>query len=251
MTVIELRQYTLRPGMRDVLIELFEADLEPAQEQCGMRILGMFRDVEDPQRFVWLRAFAAIEDRARSLSAFYGGPVWRRHRLAANATMIDSDDVLLLRPGWPGSQLDFDLDPSARRAGADRGIVQAGIVSFTHAVDGVDLMYFCDEIVPELERVGARVLGCLVSESAANDFPALPIRENENVLVWLAAFPDRIAYAAARNLRYDIAPAIQAWPGVIAPLVLRSLAPTRASRLNGTAGGEFVPVHVVGRGRCA
>ncbi|MEU0397925.1 hypothetical protein ABZ208_35265 [Streptomyces sp. NPDC006208] len=46
--------------------------------------------------------------RRRSLEAFYTGPVWRKHRDAANATMIDSDDVLLLRsPGFtsePGTR---------------------------------------------------------------------------------------------------------------------------------------------------
>ena len=29
-------------------------------------------------------------------SAFYGGPVWQAHRNEANATMVDSDNVLLL-----------------------------------------------------------------------------------------------------------------------------------------------------------
>ena len=36
--------------------------------------------------------------RADALGAFYGGPAWQAHGEAANATMIDSDDVLLLRP---------------------------------------------------------------------------------------------------------------------------------------------------------
>jgi hypothetical protein len=39
-----------------------------------------------------------MASRKAGLAAFYGGPVWQRHREAANATMVDSDDVLLLRP---------------------------------------------------------------------------------------------------------------------------------------------------------
>jgi hypothetical protein len=39
-----------------------------------------------------------MPDRATALTAFYGGPAWKAHREAANATMIDSDNVLLLRP---------------------------------------------------------------------------------------------------------------------------------------------------------
>lgn len=247
MTVIELRQYTLKPGRRDALIELFETDLQAAQERCGMRILGTFRDLEDPQRFVWMRSFPTMEHRAESLAAFYGGPVWRRHREAANATMLDSDDVLLLRPGWPQSTL--ELGPPGRQAGAERGTVHAGIVSLGRAVDETDLVYFGDAIVPELERAGATVLACLVTEPAANTFPALPIREDENVLVWLAGFPDHTAYSAARTLPYDVSPAVQAWPGVIAPLVLRSLAPTRTSALIGTSAAPFAPVQGISRER--
>jgi hypothetical protein len=35
--------------------------------------------------------------RHESLAAFYDGPVWAKHRDAANATMVDSDNVMLLR----------------------------------------------------------------------------------------------------------------------------------------------------------
>jgi hypothetical protein len=42
-----------------------------------------------------------MTSRAKALSDFYGGPVWKMHRQVANATMIDSDNVLLLRPAQP------------------------------------------------------------------------------------------------------------------------------------------------------
>ena len=31
-------------------------------------------------------------------ASFYYGPVWKEHRTAANGMMVDSDNVLLLRP---------------------------------------------------------------------------------------------------------------------------------------------------------
>ncbi|MDX6763979.1 NIPSNAP family protein, partial [Streptomyces sp. F8] len=98
LAVIELRQYTLRPGRRDDLIELFDGELVEPQEEEGMAVLGQFRDLDDPDRFVWLRGFPDMAARHDALAAFYGGPVWARHRDRANATMSDSDDVLLLRP---------------------------------------------------------------------------------------------------------------------------------------------------------
>src|SRR5262249_21434026 len=97
--IVELRQYTLHPGRRDALVALFEAEFVESQEACGMTIIGTFRDLDDPDRFVWLRGFSDMETRAAALAAFYGGPVWKAHREAANATMVDSDNVLLLRPG--------------------------------------------------------------------------------------------------------------------------------------------------------
>ncbi len=112
-TVVELRQYTLRPGQREVLVELFDRELVESQEAVGMRVLGQFRDLDRPDRFVWLRGFADLATRRAGLTAFYGGPVWAAHAAAANATMIDSDDVLLLRPVGPGV-------PAGERSGSRR-----------------------------------------------------------------------------------------------------------------------------------
>src|SRR5580698_2965519 len=101
--IVELRQYTLHPGMRDVLIDLFDREFIESQETLGMAVIGQFRDVDDPDRFVWLRGFHDMATRADGLKGFYCGPVWKEHRDAANATMIDSDNVLLLRPAQPES----------------------------------------------------------------------------------------------------------------------------------------------------
>jgi NIPSNAP len=112
--VIELRRYALHPGARHTLIELFERELVEPQEAVGMRVLGTFRDVDDPDSFVWIRGFADMAARGEGLRSFYGGPVWAEHRDAANATMIDSDNVFLLRPVDGESR--FDVDAGRRRA---------------------------------------------------------------------------------------------------------------------------------------
>ena len=71
--VVELRQYTLRPGQRDVLIDLFDREFIESQEAEGMAIVGQFRDLDDPDRFVWIRGFPSMPARARALASFYGG----------------------------------------------------------------------------------------------------------------------------------------------------------------------------------
>src|SRR4051794_22255305 len=113
--VLELRQYTLHPGKRDVLIELFEREFVESQEARGMTLVGQFRDLDNPDRFVWLRGFPDMAARAQALMEFYGGPIWKAHREAANATMIDSDNVLLLRPARPTSG--FSMEKMDRHPG--------------------------------------------------------------------------------------------------------------------------------------
>ena len=55
--VVELRQYTLHPHQRDTLIALFDREFVESQEALGMQVIGPFRDLDDPDRFVWLRGF--------------------------------------------------------------------------------------------------------------------------------------------------------------------------------------------------
>ena len=73
--IVELRQYTLHPGRRDTLVALFEREFLDTQEAAGIDVLGQFRDLDDPDRFTWLRGFRDMDARLASLSAFYGGPV--------------------------------------------------------------------------------------------------------------------------------------------------------------------------------
>jgi len=56
--IVELRQYTLHPGQRDVLIDLFDREFVESQEALGMKIIGQFRDLENPNRFVWAERFS-------------------------------------------------------------------------------------------------------------------------------------------------------------------------------------------------
>ncbi|WP_116101886.1 putative quinol monooxygenase, partial [Amycolatopsis thermalba] len=97
--LFELRQYTLHPGRREELVALFDRHFVESQAEAGMRVYGQFRDLDDPDRFVWIRGFPDAARRAEALAAFYERhPAWRTHRHTANATMVDSGDVLLLEP---------------------------------------------------------------------------------------------------------------------------------------------------------
>jgi len=189
--VLELRQYILHPGRRDTLIELFDGALVEPQEAVGMRLYGQFRDLDDDDRFVWLRGFPDMAARAEALGAFYGGPVWREHRAAANATMVDSDDVLLLRPaaGDTGFDLPADLPDSAPAS-----LVTVTLYHLPPRAGDEFADLFLREVRPLLADLGAPPLACLRTEHSENNYPALPVREGANVFAWVASFADQDAH---------------------------------------------------------
>jgi hypothetical protein len=228
--IFELRQYTLKPGRRDELIALFEEHFIEGQEQYGMRILGQFRDPARPGRFVWLRGFADMEARRRALEGFYFGPIWREHGRAANDTMLDSDDVLLLRPARPTSGLRVDVSarPAPRAPETDGGVILATMYSFDAPVDASFVAFFDADLAPVLRGAGATLLGQFVSEPSENTFLQLPVRAGENVFVWFASFADAAAYAAYRAALA----ASRAWTTALAPALRGQLsAPEEALEL--------------------
>jgi NIPSNAP len=183
--IVELRQYLLHPGRREELIDLFDREFVETQEATGMQVVGQFRDLDRPDRFVWLRAFDTMAARRASLTAFYGGPAWARHRDAANSTMIDTDDVLLLRPA--SRQLGLLLpDASTRDHTPKRGMVVAAIVHRRPGSECEANASFRTTIVPAFTAGGARTLGLYETEPSENDYLELPVRD-ANVLVWFGA----------------------------------------------------------------
>jgi quinol monooxygenase YgiN len=233
--VVELRQYTLHPGRRDALIDLFDREFVETQEAVGMTVMGQFRDLDDADRFVWLRGFQDMAARQAGLTAFYGGPVWQAHREAANATMVDSDNVLLLRPAWPGAGIGMT---SRTRAAPGATAVPGGLldasVFYLHEPAADELLARCREVLsPLLARAGAHQLGWYVTEPTPNNFPRLPVREGEPVLVGLAMFDGLAAFDAfvrsgvwAREAQAQLAP----W--LARPAESHRLVPTARSALH-------------------
>ena len=228
--VVELRQYTLHPGHRDSLIELFEREFVESQEACGMELIGQFRDLDAPDRFVWLRGFLDMRARADALSAFYGGPVWKAHRGAANATMIDSDNVLLLRPSRPvggfslaaREELDEDDEP---------GIVLAHVYSLRDTDPAAFLAWFEQALLPSLWNANLGVSASLVTETAPNTFPALPVREGESVFVW---FSRHASLQRATEAQARLDEALDWSPKVADALAAQLVRPSQVLRLEAT-----------------
>lgn len=233
LNVLELRQYTLHPGRRDELIELFDRAFVESQEDVGMAVLGQFRDLDAPDRFVWLRGFPDMTTRQQGLTAFYGGPVWAAHREQANATMVDSSDVLLLRPD-PAVGGDLTVSPADRSPVGTPDPERLVVVTtwFLPAAPEEGIALIRDELVPALAEPGPAPLAMLVTEPAVNTFPRLPVRTGENVAVLVTSYPDDAAYrqhlAAVRDQ-----PAVR--DGLLPQLTAMQARPPQILRLRPTA----------------
>lgn len=179
--IVELRQYTCHPGGRDALTRIFEREFIAPQEALGAHILGIFHDADDPDRFVWMRGFSDMAARKAALTAFYGGPVWKAHRDAANATMLDSDNVLLLRATAPA--------PGFEPGAGGRGDPVVMIHYLAEPEVATFSAFFAERMAPDVQSCGGRLLATFVSETSPNTFPALPVRANDHVFVWVARAP--------------------------------------------------------------
>jgi hypothetical protein len=222
-TVLELRQYKIVPGRRDDMIALFDRYFVESQEALGMRIVGQFRDLDDKDRFTWLRAFPDMAARERQLNAFYFGPVWQAHRGEANPLLFDNDNVLLLKP--VSAELAFAPPQGPRPAVANSGGLIGATIHYLwkDPAEGFSA-FFAERMAPELAAAGVPVLGAYVAENSENTFPRLPVRQHEKVFVWFT----RIAHAESAS----VAPSWPAWrDGVAAALADYEERPPQVLRL--------------------
>jgi len=177
--IVDLRDYTVAPGTRDLLVERFERLFMDAQEQLGATMLGAFRDADLPDRFVFLRACPDLPSRQRILTEYYErGAQWQANKAEVNSWLIDSDNVLFVRPiselapPASGTSSVAMLQRLERRP-LTPGEVELAAGAVTRAIAGA----------------GGRLLATFATDPAANNYPRHPIRTGEHGLVWFATFP--------------------------------------------------------------
>jgi len=222
LTVFELRNYEMRPGGRDVLIDMFERHFLESQEALGAYVLGIFRDLDDPNRFVWMRGFENAQTRFAALDGFYTSPIWREHRSAANATMIDSDNVHQLRPVSAEALTQPSTLPPP---GASDAVIVVRTYPLSRYGDEAFAARYAREALPRLYELGAPPIATLATEHAPNAYPRLPVRDGETVFVTLTRFENADAFKQTRVALTHIDAELSALPE------LMRLAPTPRSRL--------------------
>jgi len=104
--IVEVRSYRIKPGKREEFIKLFETRAVPALRTYGMEVTGPFLDVENPNKFVFLRSFPSLEERERMRDAFYGGELWKNELEKLAMPLLESYDVILCEAS-PGCVFDI------------------------------------------------------------------------------------------------------------------------------------------------
>jgi hypothetical protein len=217
-SVLELRQYKIVAGKRDAFVDLFDKRFVESQEDLGMRLVGQFRDRDDPTRFTWIRSFQSMDLRGKGLNDFYFGPVWQAYRGEANPMLDDNDDVLLLKPAWDGAEFApaQGTRPQPGAAAPPAGTVVTTIEHLWKDPEEGYSAFFRDRLAPAYKAAGLPVLAAYVAENQTNNFPRLYVRQNERVLVWFTRVERPEDYASAlkklsssKSWRESLGPALR------------------------------------------
>jgi hypothetical protein len=91
-----MRTYKIKPGKRAEFLDVFESKSVPAHQKIGMKILGPYLSIEDPDTFFFMRAFPDLESREPMKAQFYEGELWKRELEQKLMPMIDRYDVVLV-----------------------------------------------------------------------------------------------------------------------------------------------------------
>jgi NIPSNAP protein len=94
--IIEMRTYRTTPGRRAEFLEIFRRNSMPAHAEIGMRILGPFACLEDPETFFFMRGFPNLAARQSMKTRFYEGLLWKRDLEPVLMPMLHTYDVVLV-----------------------------------------------------------------------------------------------------------------------------------------------------------
>jgi hypothetical protein len=91
-----MRTYRTKPGMRQRFVEIFLTRSVPAHDAIGMRILGPFLSVEDPDALFFMRGFPDLASREPMKAKFYEGDLWKKELEPIVMPMIEGYEVAVV-----------------------------------------------------------------------------------------------------------------------------------------------------------
>lgn len=94
--IIEMRTYKTKPGRRAEFLEIFRSKAMPAHAEIGMKILGPFISVEDPDTFFFMRGFPDLASREPMKAKFYEGELWKSELENTVMPMLEKYEVIVV-----------------------------------------------------------------------------------------------------------------------------------------------------------
>ncbi len=94
--IVEMRTYWTKPGKRAEFLEIFRSRSMPAHAEIGMKILGPFESIEDPDVCFFMRGFPDLASREPMKAKFYEGELWKGELEAILLPMLEKYEVVLV-----------------------------------------------------------------------------------------------------------------------------------------------------------
>ncbi|MEP6705600.1 MAG: hypothetical protein ABJB34_12405, partial [Acidobacteriota bacterium] len=154
---------------------------------------GQYRVKGADDNFFWIRGFTDMPARNTFLNEFYyHSPSWKLHKAAANSMLLNNDNVHLLRPVFPradNGEVGFDSNWFGREKGVAVVDFYTSNTKLEKLIEFVRNKYF-----PLFSKAKAANTSFWVSETTPNDFPALPVFQDKNLLVQITFYKNELEY---------------------------------------------------------
>jgi hypothetical protein len=201
--VLELRNYLLKPNMTDTFSDYFNNHFVKPMTELGGCTLGQFKINGVNDRFVWMRGFTDMATRLKFLNDFYvNRPVWKEFGPGANDMMINSDNVYLLRPlnnNGSSREQSEAINSNVLRTG--KGIIVVDFYICNSTLDKV-IELISTAYIPFLKNLDIHSITLWISEMSENEFPALPVFQDKNLLVSITTYKDENEYQTKQQQIY-------------------------------------------------
>jgi hypothetical protein len=88
--------YKTKPGKRSRFLDIFRTKSMAAHAEIGMKILGPFPSVEDPDTFFFMRGFPDMASREPMKAKFYEGALWKNELEQVLMPMLEKYEVVVV-----------------------------------------------------------------------------------------------------------------------------------------------------------
>src|SRR2546428_12108668 len=95
--IIEMRTYKTKPGKRSQFLDIFRSKSIPAHTEIGMKILGPFLSIADPDTFFFMRGFPDVASREPMKAKFYECELWTRALENILMPVMDQYEVVVVK----------------------------------------------------------------------------------------------------------------------------------------------------------